>query len=575
MTTFTYPATLTRQTDRAAAIVLFSAPCVEIAIWAGVPQKRSFGETMSDETVGFQRVENGARVASLQRFFENQENVSQNPILCAARSLDTTLIRFEPDSLSANERVQPGKLIITPPSIDAMSYSELFLAVKSYLEKRVPDLATQSAPIALIERLKKSFGIAIPTLGDADTEEFNETGDGGEAPHPDDDTTSALFEDSHISDFWEEIAARYEIASSPGVNQTGDEFLGFTRGALAAYVLPTFVVDGQHRLLGAIKSAEECLSIEPWKTSVQTLISEGLSSAEVNRKVKLDASRILPISLLMSDNPAEQVFQFVVVNQKATPIGKPLLGTIVSTTLSQVELNSVQERLKDSGIPISESKAISSVARDPGSPFYQKVNRGMNSDAKDLLDWNVLGQLIAIFKNLNGGKLYGESNDYAVIWRRKYLSSSPIVQNFSSHGYATAFEYWASDKGPWKDVFLTFWAEVRGYFGDKDDSAASNYWGSPRNSNLFNMVSLTILTADFFSYLCESKVSLNGSDHIKTLVADWLTDVKDSYFSRNWNLSGVKKDSTGIKKQWATQWKEYRKDPERLPKTTVYRTSST
>lgn len=577
MTTFIYPATLTRQTNSAAPIVLFSAPCVEIAIWAGVPQKRSFGESMNDETVGFQRVESAARVASLQRFFENQENVSQNAILCAARSLDTTLIRFEADSQSKNERVQFGNLIITPPSIDAMSYAELFLAVKSYLENRVPELATQTAPIALIERLKKSFGIAVPTSDEAESEEVvDEAGDGGDAPSSDeDDTTSALFEDSHISDFWEEIAARYVIASTPGVDQSGEKFLGFTRSALAAYVLPTFVVDGQHRLLGAIKSAEESLSVDPWKTNVQKLVSEGLSSAEVNSRVILDAARILPISLLMSDSPAEQVFQFVVVNQKATPIGKPLLGTIVSTTLSQAELNSVQERLKDSGIPISESRAISSVARDPKSPFYQKVNRGMNSDAKDLLDWNVLGQLISIFKNLNGGKLYGESNDYAALWRRKYLTNSQIVQNFSTQGCTSAFDYWASDSGPWKDVFLTFWTEVRNYFGEIDDSFASNYWGSPRNSNLFNMVSLTILTADFFSYLCESKLSIDSADQIKPMVAEWLTDVKGTYFSRNWNLSGVKKDSTGIKKQWATQWKEYRKDPERLPKVTLYRISST
>jgi len=550
---------------------------VEIAIWAGVPQKRSFGDSMNDETVGFQRVDNGARVASLQRFFKNQENVSQNAILCAARSLDTTLIRFEADSQGMNERVQSGKLIINPPDIDSMSYAELFLAVKSYLEKRVPDLANQTAPIAKIERLKKSFGIAVQTSGDSDAEEgVGETGEGSEALPADDDTTSALFEDSHISDFWEEIAARYVIASSPGVDQSDDEFLGFTRGALAAYVLPTFVVDGQHRLLGAIKSAEDSLSIEPWKTDVQTLVSEGLSPFEINKRVKLDAARILPISLLMSDKPAEQVFQFVVVNQKATPIGKPLLGTIVSTTLSQVELNSVQERLKESGIPISESRAISSVARDPDSPFFQKVNRGMSSDAKDLLDWNVLGQLIATFKNLNGGKLYGESNDYAAIWRKKYLANSPIVQNYSTQGSLTAFDYWASEKGPWKDVFLTFWTEVREYLGNVDDPSASNYWGSPRSSNLFNMVSLTILTADFFSYLCESKVILNGSDHVKTLVSEWLADVVPGYFARNWNLSGVKKDSPGIKKQWATQWKEHRKNPDRsLPKPAVYRLAAT
>ena len=62
-------------------------------------------------------------------------------------------------------------------------------------------------------------------------------------------------------------------------------------------------------------------------------------------------SRRLPISLLLDDSPEEHVFQFVVVNQKATPIGRALLGTIVSTSLTAEELDKVAQRLTQAGIP--------------------------------------------------------------------------------------------------------------------------------------------------------------------------------------------------------------------------------
>ncbi len=42
-------------------------------------------------------------------------------------------------------------------------------------------------------------------------------------------------------------------------------------------------------------------------------------------------------------------------------------------------------------------------------------------------------------------------------------------------------------------------------------------------------------------------------------MGSWLEDVNDSYFDKDWRLAGVKKDSTGIRNQWAHIWSEYRK----------------
>ena len=114
---------------------------------------------------------------------------------------------------------------------------------------------------------------------------------------------------------------------------------------------------------------------------------------------------------------------------------------------------------------------------------------------------------------------------------------------------------------------------MRDFFASTDDPDANNYWGQPRQSNLFNKISLTILAADFFQFLCETRRGIDSVEHVRELVTDWLQGVNSSYFSRDWELGGVKKDSTGIRNQWAKLWTEYRKDPNRLPRTENYRKS--
>jgi hypothetical protein len=82
---------------------------------------------------------------------------------------------------------------------------------------------------------------------------------------------------------------------------------------------------------------------------------------------------------------------------------------------------------------------------------------------------------------------------------------------------------------------------------------------------------LTILASDFFQFLCEREIKIDSTNDIPILVNQWLKDVDRDYFNREWNLKGVKKDVPGIKKRWSKLWVEYRKDPQRLPRSTQYR----
>ncbi len=559
-----------RQTKSEKALALFAAPVTQVNRWAGVPQKKKF-DSASNESVGFQREENSGRVKSLGDFCENDENIIQNPLLCATRKLPIAALRFVPDGDQHSADCKQGVLIIDVPDYQSMDLLDIFGYVRAYIESRVSELKGKAVDSLLVARLKQRAA----TEGHADVAELSTEDEGGGEDSGEEsgatdgaaEAEAVLFEESHIADFWAEIAGRHEVLKLIE-QRPNDEFLGFSRDALLSYLKPVVLVDGQHRLSGAIESVERRFNDEAIRNEIESRIQAGDGADLIAAEIRDRESRRLPISLLLADDAAEQVFQFVVVNQKATPIGRALLGTIVSTTLSNEEMEGVASRLQAAGIELEESKAVTYLARSAESPFFGLIERGLTGDEKDLLKWNVFASLINIFKDLKGGKLFGYKNDYAEIWRNKYLPNSALVA-----GQENCTEYWRSLDGPWRKVFIAFYTKIRDEFGDVEVADAHNYWGKPRASNLFNKISLTILAADFFQFLVESRVTIDSVEDVSKYVDEWLIGVSRGYFSRDWKLVGVKKDSSGIRSQWAYQWLEYRKDPTRLPNVPLYRTA--
>ncbi|AXF12984.1 hypothetical protein [Paraburkholderia caledonica] len=555
-------------------MVLFSAPSIEIEGWAGIPQKKRFGA--SQESLGFQREQNNKRINSLKRFFQDPENVIQNPLLCSARISDTAQLKFVRNAGASIGTSEFGVVEINVPDFDALSFQEILAKVRDYIEQRVPDLQSRMPSKELVMLLKER----ARTDGHFNDGDSKET-DGGDASDEQlsseaetSEVSAVLFEESHIFDFWEEVAARHEIAKQIPDPITGEEFIGFSRDALSSYLCPIVLVDGQHRLRGAIAAARDRLLEPQLQQEIEARVSNGEAPDVIETDLLRRESRNLTVSLLLTDDPAEQVFQFVVVNQKATPIGRALLGTIVSTTLSNDELGRVATRLKDAAIELEESQAITYLARHKSSPFCGLVERGLASDQKDLLQWNVFASIISIFKDLVGGRLFHQKNDYAEVWRKKFLNESAITDSYESHGCRNRFEYWSKLDGPWRDVFVEFFKKIRDEFGNQDDADRWNYWGRSRQSNLFNKISLTILAADFFEYLVATKARIANAAEVTGLVDDWLDGVNRSYFDKDWQLTGIKKDNPGIRKQWSAVWSEYRKNPSQLPDRRAYRTAA-
>lgn len=549
---FEYDAIRVIQTENSKPLILFGAKASEIEQWAGIPQKKTLNPG-SAETTGFQRTENQTRLRQLSNFYQNKENVVQNNLICSLRKLEGCKVEF----LSSDQSKMVGKVKIEFPNFYTAPWVDLFALLRDSLESRIGAIAIDKSSPKYLE-LKSQIGLFSDEVEDIAENSDDDNDDGIEA---------AIYEESHLNDFLEDVAIRHELLKEIDESEIeGERFLGFDRVSLMSFLLPVTLVDGQHRLKGAVLAAEATANDK--KEEGIALMEGGCSAEMVFNKLKEKYSRELPISLLMEDEPKEQVFQFVVINQKATPIGKSLLGTIISTTLTANEMESVNERLLASGIALDDARAITWAARNSSSPFYGLVERGTQSEKKDLLQWNVMGSLINIFRELKGGKLFHAKNDYAKRWKEKFLVNSDLVE---SDNITDTFNEWSSLNGPWQKVFIAFWNKVKQELSQDENESRHNYWGNTRKSNIFNKVSLTILASDFFKYLVTTKSTIAAIEDIDGLVEDWLEDVNRAYFDQDWELSGIKKDSPGIRAKWSENWAEYRESPDQLPQLKSYR----
>ncbi|MBM9505288.1 hypothetical protein [Actinacidiphila acididurans] len=555
--TYTYPAHITQQTPSGKPLVFFAAPATQIDQWVGVPQRSRLND---EETIGFQRQESRSRIRELSSFYHDERNIVQNPLLAAPQS--ETSVSFKP----LDGTPEFGMLEIVSEDFSDTSLLELMSRVVARLESRMPELKKtvldQERLSSIIDRARKEHGLdAVGDEGD-DEEEVaaEEAGNGDEA-----DAASVLLTDeTHLIDFYTELKGRIKVLEALDADVNPKKILGFDREAMISYLKPIMLVDGQHRLKGAVLAAASLAESQDGETFLLEAAENGLDPAQAKADFISTHARRLPVSLLLDPSPSEHVFQFVVVNQKATPMGKALLGTIVSTSLSKDELDPVAQRLKDAGIKLDDSQAIAYLTRAEESPFKNFVQTGIAGDNRTLLQWPVLKGLVGIFRELSGGKLYSQKGDWAKLWGKYHLDESAFVADFDTHDEKVAA--WARPDGPWRVVFIRFYSNIREKFG-AEDPEAKNAWGTTR-SNLYNKISLTILAADYFEFLRMQKKTLNSLDDVDATMEAWLTDVNPAYFNRLWNVE--KKDTPLIRRTWSRLWYDYRRNPESLPKEGEY-----
>lgn len=559
-----YEGVVVEQLQGGPKLVLFAAPAVDIAGWAGIPQRRRLGTgEEAVETAGFQREERQSRVADIAAFMHNPANVIQNPLLAAVQD-DAQIHVLETDGRCEIE--------ITPPDTTHLSLLELFERACVELEQRLPELAIRAPDVTALARLRRTLQLGDNHNNTSEVDgqdEVDAQSSDEEAASEETDAAIALFEEeTQVVDFYDELNVRATILRELGSDGTTRESIGgFSRDFLESLIRPVVLVDGQHRLRGALLDIDDSANSDVGISRIAEIVDSGIEPDLASEQYAREVGRRLPISLLLSADPAEHVFQFVVVNQKATPMSSALLGTIVSTSLTQDELDPIRLRLKSAGIELEASRAIAYLTRALDSPFRGLVATGVGGDRPNSLQWPVLGKLAEIVRNLEGGSpFHPPVIDYARLWREGLFQTSGLVD--ASLSGPERMASWSAFDGPWRTLFIKLHTKIRDKFSDQSDMKASNAWGSTQ-SNLYNKISLTIMTADFFNYLREESQALENWEAVDLALDKWLAELNVSYYARDWRMKGTKKDQGTIRKAWSEAWAEFR-ITKRLPRVERY-----
>ena len=129
---------------------------------------------------------------------------------------------------------------------------------------------------------------------------------------------------------------------------------------------PGIILDGQHRVFGAKSISEH--------------------------------SVYLPTVLFPDMKESEQVFHFYVMNNKAVPIKKTELRNVISTSLSDKEIDDLYDRFSAMGVHAKEAKWTTDINTDTESPFRGYISFGLR-DGEGFIKENVMDQVIKKFMN--------------------------------------------------------------------------------------------------------------------------------------------------------------------------------
>jgi len=379
--------------------VAFVAYAQDVLKWAGIPRK-------SDELLtGFQRFKDDERIdKQIVPFFQFPQNCSPTAIIVALRA-DSGLGRCS----LAQTAIPPGEIVTTKLVIEVDGEALKTDAVFECAERYVSDRLGAEAAVDTEEEQEE-----------CEEEEGNGT---DEAEDSEDEEVGV-----HLGT---ETLARMKKYLDDPENWKNPKF----REAIADYVKPAFLIDGQHRIFGA---------------------------------AKLGANGLPFMICGLFDPPwEEQVFQFTVVNLKPKKIAPSLITSIAALSLSRREQDGLGRRLTQAGVRMTEVEIMSLVAYDPKSPFADLVDMGVGHTGRDS---DKIG--------------YGSMKRLAKVWHRcSHNSLTQIAkQMFETTSASRARRAWREER-EWFEFFCAFWGVVRAHYPD-------NLWKKEESNRLFIGASL-------------------------------------------------------------------------------------
>lgn len=393
MRRFEYQALAFRQQKDSPIEVAFVANAHDILAWAGVPRK-------SDEMLtGYQRFLDRDRInQQIVPYFQEPKNCSPTAIVVALRR-DSGLGHciLENANIVAGEPPIATTLVIEIDEV-ALGTEGVFTAALGYISSRLEGQGDSLEG----ERAEE-------VLDSAELEDSEEEGE-GDAEQEEADSSEDESEDLvHLGS--QTLRSLKEMLENRS-NWKHEEF----RAAIADYVKPALLIDGQHRIHGAAKIG----------------------------------NRGLPFIICGLYDPSweEQVFQFTVVNLRPRRIPPSVITSIAALSLTRDELDRLESRLTQAGVKMAEVSMMSLVAYDDQSPFVSMIEMHIREpeSRSDRLGYGAMKRIAKVW--------YGGN--------RKSLTL--IAKNlFAKKSVSAARREWRESRA-WFEFFCLFWDGVRQHY---------------------------------------------------------------------------------------------------------------
>lgn len=413
-------------------LYLFAAPANAISRWAGVPRKTWQLRFL------YQREYSAGRKSALEHFWKKASTPTKTPphghkSYILGPNAITIAIFGEPD-LDAAGNI---RLAYTPPC-DILSDNQFEVM--------------QSLARVVTSRL-------TPRLNDEQTASLKEFNKDPLREMPDVEHDYLL----------ESIYQLEQMVKDPNwfvdfYDLTTDQVKNIIIG-LEQICRPALVVDGQHRLLGAVDCGNPVT---------------------------------LPCVAMPQCGWTEQIYQFVVMNEKAESISPPILSDIFASSLSPYEQSQLRGKLTEAGCEIDTRIVAVIAGRDEASPFYNLIKIKMPGIPSDTQPWSLTELTMRAL--IDGRDCPG--------WR----TDDNFWQHFIRPTFKDRQEWESMHGGLWKPYWYALWHEIKDWYNSQAKAGGkTELWTTVQQSNLTLGVTLRIMQRLFMEFVCRKRVSAEES----------------------------------------------------------------
>lgn len=414
---------------------------------------------------GFQRAQIRGRVTEISKFFEDSANTSPTAVVVAFKP-DVIRVVDLPFPINLKEVAQSE--LLGEPVLIEVTYEDLRDASVEALAAKVHELLSAQLDGVPQEEIE----VDADLLDDEDAED-----------------QELSIHESHLTEFLSFLSSptelrAYKMEDEPKLHEM-----------LANLLKPGTIVDGQHRVHGT------------------AFMEQGIP---------------FPVVALVDAEWREQVFQFVVINQKAQPIRPEFLSAIISSSLSTSDIDRLKQRLEQADVPLDETHIMDLLESSPLSPFRSMIDFKVPGAPGARLRFSGMLNLARRFRGL---RTFKKDTKFRLIFR------SVFEANCDGVTYSERKRIWEAEV--WFRFFAEFWKAASYLLAEKD--SYQELWEP--GSNLMKIVTLQELQNIFLQWLFERQEMISGVEDFRDKITLFLKHLRPKFFEKEWLLKSLQSDT--------------------------------